>query len=78
MLGGLGFTMPKGAKPAPPQQSSLQEMWGKRKREPKKKADEAESKPEASEPGPSNIVNDAEDSKQAKAPLSSAGKYIAV
>ncbi|KAI0094869.1 DNA ligase I [Irpex rosettiformis] len=50
--------MPKGAKPAPPQQTSLQEMWGKRKRDAKKPTKEVDSKlPCSEEPGPSKPIH---------------------
>ena len=32
--------MPKGLKPAPPQQSKLEEMWGKKKKSVKKEEEE--------------------------------------
>ena len=66
--------MPKGAKAAPPQQSSLQEMWGKRKRVAKQATEENDTKPSSEDPGPSKDAHDASANEEVQAKPSSSGK----
>jgi hypothetical protein len=58
--------MPKGAKSAMTQQSQLEAMWGKRKRDVKKAADEPKSRTEDSEAGPSSMMESTEPNKVAQ------------
>ena len=66
--------MPKGAKAAPPQQSSLQEMWGKRKRVAKQATEENDTKPSSEDPGLLKDAHDAPANKEVQAKPSSSGK----
>ncbi|KAI0076086.1 DNA ligase I [Panus rudis PR-1116 ss-1] len=61
---GKFFEMPKGTKPAPPQQSKLEEMWGG-----KKKGPSADQKSKPQSKGDSSRTN-AESSKRKEAPVS--------